>query len=451
MAGGVSNGALTYLPRQPPPLAVAQHVARLHLSDLLVHAASLVAWRLHNAALWPHLQHLDVRGCVLLTESMAAAGSSDASPLPSAPHLQSFTWRAERTPSPDEMRALTPLLVNVRRLDVHGGELYGSASATLVADVPVARMPLLASVRLGARALAGRALPALLEHPTVRHVELPVTLSELRGLRVERPCGWRTLTLTRGACVEALGLPALAGLERLTVHGALSIEGGGDDDGDGGGGGNAEAQAGVALLQRLHARGALALLPGALRRHLESKWQLRPDDGVFELPAGGGALPALLELVVAAGRGVDAILLTERRRLPHLHEEAPPPPLSAAQTPTRGPPQVLGLALPADVERCAGVLCALPACIARVTVGGIRAGDGDGLRALVRGGVAALRRPVQLTLVLAYDTGRKARRALREVVEQALGGRDAPAQQPTQQQQPKQRLLTVVWATASTW
>ncbi len=73
-------------PPPPPTPSISQHVARLHLSGLTLTPESLVAWRLHDAVLWPHLQHLTLHKCRL------RPSDSPAQPLQPIPRLQSFSW-----------------------------------------------------------------------------------------------------------------------------------------------------------------------------------------------------------------------------------------------------------------------------------------------------------------------------------------------------------------------
>ncbi len=77
-------GHPTALPTQPPAPSITRHVSRLHLSGLDLGARSLAGWRLHDAALWPHLQHLVVLNCRLLPATTP--------PLPAIPQLLTFTW-----------------------------------------------------------------------------------------------------------------------------------------------------------------------------------------------------------------------------------------------------------------------------------------------------------------------------------------------------------------------
>ncbi len=177
------------------------------------------------------------------------------------------------------------------------------------------------SLRVDAGALA-----ALARHPALRHVALG-RLGEggLSGVIGEQACGWRTLTLLRGAHARQLAslLPPLlrpggGGLERLTVHGEVVMA---PPKAAGAAPAPLEharlVSEGLALLERLHADGRLTLAPllpatPALAEQGDgvaghSRWALGVQGGGLfrpgceDVPAGTAA--RLLRLVLEAGDG----------------------------------------------------------------------------------------------------------------------------------------------------
>ncbi len=376
----------------PPPASVSQHVAHLHLRQCHLTVPDLHAWQLHDAALWPHLQHLTIEECVL-----PQAPPGEAQPLPAIPHLDFLTWLHRATLLSD-VTALLPLVSNARRLHVAGME-----NAWQVSEEPALppQLPHLTHVDLD--------LPshpplteALLRHPTLAHVA--VRRLDARSDLGQLPCRWRTLDVSAASLGSLARLP-LGGLERLTVRGAFT----------------GSAAAGLALLQRLHAGGRLVLLPWD-GRDRPARAQLPSDGRCFRLWLTAGCTPALLRLVLEAGQGVSGLDLDVRSAtLPALRDQLAP------LLQQHGRIDTLHVDLTIDLSPdalCAGLLGALPACVTHVEFPAL--GDdflkAQHVKALVQGGLASLAHPVQLTLAGLRDAPGVSARLEAQVTRLAAGG-----------------------------
>ncbi len=207
-------------PPPAPPPSIARHVARLHVCSLTLTPSSLAAWRLHDAALWPHLQHLAFLKCHL------PPATASALPLPPIPRLQSFTWEQTARGGVDSPATLAAVLQLVgqaswwaRRLRVISS-IEARERNRQVALQALARLPHLTHADVGA--LGPAQVEALLRHPTLEHV----TVGSVNGYGFsadlsQKPCRWRTLTATGWACIASLALLPLGGLERLSISGSL--------------------------------------------------------------------------------------------------------------------------------------------------------------------------------------------------------------------------------------
>ncbi len=99
-------------PPRAPPSHLTHHVARLHLSGLRFSPHAIALWRLHDAALWPHLEHLAITQCPL------PPTPKSAQPLRPIPRLLSFTWEhAEEVDAPGAV-AMLSLVGLAKRLRV---------------------------------------------------------------------------------------------------------------------------------------------------------------------------------------------------------------------------------------------------------------------------------------------------------------------------------------------
>ncbi len=289
-------------PPPVPPPSIAHHVARLHLSSFTLTPASLAAWRLHDPQLWPHLQHLAILACTL------SPSPAPAQPLQPIPRLLTFTWEEpeRRGGVPNDLASLAavlPLASRAKQLRAVCRDRDRSRPWAM-APQALASLPHLTHADLDVSGTP-EVVEALLRHRTLEHVTLDCLARPQDQWAWRRlshlPCRWRTLTATRGASMAALsGLP-LAHLERLTVCGQL---GGAYDDEFVG---RDSVQAGLAVLQRLHSQGRLALRKSAAQ---DQHWRLPPEEGLFALlDLGSQVLPAVLRLVLEAGQGINALLV----------------------------------------------------------------------------------------------------------------------------------------------
>ncbi len=290
-------------PPPVPPLSIARHVTRLQLHSFTLTPSSLAAWRLHDATLWPHLQHLAIQACTL------PPSPAPAQPLRPIPRLLTFAWEEpERGGVPNDAASLAAVL----RLASQAKQLLAvcrdrdRSRPWTMAPQALASLPHLTHADLDVSGTP-EVVEALLRHRTLEHVTLDCLARPQDQWAWRRlshlPCRWRTLTAARGASMLALsGLP-LAHLERLTVCGQLGAGGaygplfGGHDD----------IQAGLAVLQRLHSQGRLALRKSAAQ---DLHWRQPPEEGLFALQdLGSLEVPAALRLVMEAGQGITAILV----------------------------------------------------------------------------------------------------------------------------------------------
>ncbi len=377
----------------PPPTSLGQHISRLHLLHLILTTPDLVAWQLHD---WPQLQHLTIQFCDLRE---AGAATAPGPPLQPIPRLQSVDWRSKYYPEGDgDDRSLVPLLSNAQRARLGEHRFFVLPPCTSM----VQRMPRLMHLELDG-SVGDDTLRELIPHPTLEHLTLD-SLSLEEDLSKE-PCRWKTISMTDGASLHDLARLPWPGLQRLNVRGAL--EGKGKDAS------NEECAAGVAALQRLHGEGRLALLP---RRQLALSftWALSPDDRMFSLYDVGACAPALLRLVVEAGPGINTLTIDSCDvALPLLRGEVAP--LLQQQG---GRIRTLCVDLRDDVteEWCAGLLGALPTCVPRVKVFLDASHPSSLAVAVVRGGVQAVRHPLQLTLLHRRAIGAGTTAELRELV-----------------------------------
>ncbi len=250
-------------PPPPPPSPIAQHVARLRLFSLAFTPASLAAWRLHDATLWPHLEHLTIDKC-------SFQSSAATQPLQPIPRLATFTW--EQTPGA-QPESMVDALLTLAEPATHLRLIRAYLSPTHVVRQALARLQRLTHADLDVASLAVDAgevevVEALLAHPTPRDVTLANVARDLPHLS-RFPCRWRTLTLSSGACIATLARLPLAGLERLTIRGYV-------ERGEDGRGAVAARQAGLAALQRLHGQGGLVLLPEPEGAAQNRRWRLQP-------------------------------------------------------------------------------------------------------------------------------------------------------------------------------
>ncbi len=285
-----------YLPVAPPPPSVTRRMARLHIDDLVITTPLLAFWRLHDPRLWPHLRHLDVVRCLFFQVRPVL--------LRPIPGLQSFTLGSfDREPRPSELETLGSLASHAQQLHV-----YRPYSADVLGTL-VSRMQRLTRMQLGldwpwnGQGLKAQEMAAMVRHPTLQHVDLRCPLSR-KDLSAE-PCRWRTLSITGLVNVPSLARLQLAGLERVTLQGGLLVpvplapERAGERQ--------PYQTAGMAVLQQLHTRGALVLLP---MPHCYPAFRtLRPRhaDAVFQLSAPCWALPALARLVLEACPGLNTL------------------------------------------------------------------------------------------------------------------------------------------------
>ncbi len=403
----------------PPPTSISRHVARLHLSHLTLTPSSLAAWRLHDARLWPHLHHLtvSVRWSLALWSSpqsqqqQGSGASILAATMPAIPGLQSFSlFQVPRsTLGQDEAEAAASLAARAQRLHLSCDE-----RAAVVACTVVRRLVRLTHARLDVRScMTDEVMAALLRHPALEHVELDSSLGYLTVDRRALPCRWRTLSFTGRVEVPQLALLPLAGLERLTVHGWLSntmFKAGNEEELRPKV--EADHRAGVALLEGLHARGALVLLPMAPSSMERELWPVQPAPGasIFRLSAFCCVLPPLVRLVAEAGPGVDTLWVENGFFNPRWLREAAPLLQRSGRITT------LYMALDLHSNYTDTLLPGLPACITRVEAA-VTSEDrwepGDcfpeelavKLTSVVRGAASSLRRPLTLRLCCTHDGG----------------------------------------------
>ncbi len=382
------------LPSHPPPQPLMRRVTHLRLSGLNVLPASLALWRLPTTKLWPHLQHLTLHKCPLPPAPKLAQA------LQPIPRLLSFTWEQATSAIIDSKASQLAVL----RLAAHATHLHVLSSQP--DNRPCREMALraLAQLRRLTHAhldVAGddEVVEALLRHPTLEHVTL-LSLHHDDGGFLEncsqRLCRWRTLTATDGASLAILDSLPLAGLERLTICGRLQgVAFDAYEDTD------PYDQAGLAALQRLHSQGRLALRKGTTQNE---RWQLSREEGLFEMLDLGNLVPAVLRLVLEAGQGitalqVEATCLLERELIDDLAL------LEVQHAGINTLCVYVGRVGVGLWWRDALVL--LPECITHLKAGSFPARTHfmgavearKNMRDLVEGGVAALMRPVTLTLL----------------------------------------------------
>ncbi len=385
--------------RPPPPLpSIAHHVVHLLLTRLTLTLASLAAWRLHDAALWPHLRHLTIHRCSFASSTVPAL------PLWPIPYLATFTWEQSPGTALSGPAAATLTLAeratHLRIVRPHFGSAHGARQALAWlerlthVDLDVASLSIVAGEE--------QVVEALLRHRTLEHVTLANLGADLPDL-TRRRCRWRTLTLSSTAAVAALGRLPLAGLERLSIRGYL--ERGGE-----GRGAVAARQAGLAALQKLQGQGKLALVAEAEGSGQSRRWRLQPGDGLFTLFHTGDMLPALLPLVLEAGEGVNHVFIdASSLPLPRLREHVAP---LLSELPGRISTlcTLMRVDLPSDAQWpepdefwWASLLGCLPASVAHVKVEAMVGAGAQGTfrcaSAMVRGGAATLRHPLTLTLL----------------------------------------------------
>ncbi len=373
----LSNLELTltaFLVAAAPP-AISQHVSHLHLRSCTISARDLTGWRLDDATLWPHLQHLTVDSCNLIEQPGAARPAAE--PIP---RLQRFAWTdagvtALHAGPVDALLSLAVLATHAR-LHLHDA----TASARVLR-----RMPSLTHAHM---AMEAGVVEALLQHASLEHVTL--TRGEQGPLDLSRrPCRWKTLTLSGGAHLHELALLPLGGLERLTIDSWLSMWVAGARQWLQ----REEAAQGLAALERLHAAGKLAFAPcGAAERR--DALAPRPGGGLFLLPGVRPALLArVLRLVLEAGRGGITALQPDAQQLPLECLRGEVAPLLERHG---GAVQTLSVRGWPDDEWCLAALGALPAGVGHVQLMNLEARH---VRALVKGALASLRHPIRLTLL----------------------------------------------------
>ncbi len=388
----------------PPPAGISRLVSHLRLAWCKVDA--LAAWQLHDAALWPHLQHLTARECRL-----AQPVEDAAAPLQPIPRLQSFIWGDGL---PHEAHGhlpttlLLPLAANATRLTLGLGFRFGPA-----ATQALQRLQWLTHVHVH----PGRdqdVLLALLQHPTLEHV----TLGEFDDIAdrapaldlLQQPCRWRTLTVRSitAVSIAALGCLPLHNLEQLSIQRGL-------DTGVNGGPGQQAYTQGVELLQQLHAGGRLQLHPGGYADQ-RVMWGVPQAHGMFWLYGTSSHQAPLLHLVAEAGRGVHAVWIGYNPSM----QQAPAPLVQHAPSPF----DTVAFDVPTRLDDawCAGLLRALPDCVRRVNVR-VRFNEGmERLRSCVQGLAHHARRPLTLTLIEEALVPPELEAELREVVQRAVAG-----------------------------
>ncbi len=387
---GVKHRTVVHPLLPPPPPGPMSHVSRLELYRLCFGTPLLATWQLHDLARWPHLQKLTISCC-----TVPSVATAPTQPLRPIPRLQSFTWEQWSAAGSIDVLALA---ANARRAHLACHSL--SFDAVVVGGMQ--RLQRLTHLEVGSP-LNSDELRALMQqpHPTLAHVTLD-SLTLTQDLS-QQPCPWRTLTIAKGLGLREAALLPLAGLERFSVTATLAW---GDGDAE-------QCAAGVAALQRLHSEGRLALLPDDDTASL-ARWSLQPGHELVDL--GGGleseSMPALLRLVVEAGRGMNALVLPYGLPLASFRAEVVPL-LESAHIHTLC--VELGWAVPGW---CAGFFGALPPSITNVQVY-VFCTDEPFVPALVRGGAEGLRHPLTLTLV---HSGAISAKLEAEVRQLAAGG-----------------------------
>ncbi len=392
----------------PPPAGISRLVSHLRLEGCKVDA--LDAWQLHNASLWPHLQHLAVQYCRLAKPATAAMAQ-----LQPIPGLQSLTWEdglPQHGYGDPPTALLLALAANATRLHLHLG--YGWDA------VPVQAMQCLQRLT-HVHVHPGRdqdVLLALLQHPTLEHV----TLGDLGSVwprtptldLPQQPCRWRTLTCKHGAAgvgIAALGRLPLHNLEQLSIPQGLYMGGGGDDSAQ-----QAYAR-GVELLQQLHAGGRLRLHPGGTDSQLKA-WGVPQGRGMFCLYGTSSHLAPVLHLVAEAGRGIHAVWLGYDPP----PQEAPAPLVQHARSALDTVAFGLTTCQWVDDAWCAGLLRAAPDCVRRVNVRVQSDPSVERLRSCVQGLAHHVRRPLTLTLIEHATITHELEAELREAAERAAVG-----------------------------
>ncbi len=394
----------------PPPAAISRVVSHLRLAWCNVDA--LAAWQLHDAELWPHLQHIRASDC-RLAQPVEDATMAQLQPIPC---LQSFTW-TDGLPQQDHLHPPMPLLLalaaNATRLDL---DLF-STSGPIVAQV-LRRLQHLTHAYVG-RAGDRDVLLALLQHPTLEHVTLG-DFNRAPALDLsQQPCRWRTLEVKSVPAVSivALGRLPLRNLEQLSVRPGLDAGVGGD---------NSAQQAytrGLALLQQLHGAERLQLHPKSFPFD-HNQLGVPNDRGLFSLPSTCSHLAPLLHLVVEAGRGIHAVFLGYN------------PPTQEATAPlvqhARSPFDTVAFDFPTETDDawCAGLLRALPDCVTHINVRMEHGQITAPLSRFVQGLAHHTRRPLTVTLLTSSAwsyISPEVEAELREVAERAGAGRPGRA------------------------
>ncbi len=155
----------------PPPTSLSHHVSRLHLQRCYLTVSHLAAWQLHDAALWPHLQHLTIDDC-----DVPRFLAQEEQPLQPIPRLQSFRWELRLQTCGfagqyasgviDFSSTLLPLVTNTRRLHVRSW--WAEWEVELVTQLQH-----LTHVDLSdTRPRQPFPVDALLRHPTLEHLVL---------------------------------------------------------------------------------------------------------------------------------------------------------------------------------------------------------------------------------------------------------------------------------------
>ncbi len=372
-------------PPPPSPPFITHHVARLHLSCLTLTPLSLAAWRLHDAALWPHLQHLILHECPIKQPPAAAP----AQPLQPIPRLLTFSWQVTRDDGGNDgtasQAAVLPLAAQARRLRVTASRLWEYDRSREMSLKALACLPHLTHADLDAAGFPSVA-EALLRLPMLEHVTL-ITLHLGVPDHSQHACRWRTLTVHSWADLGALACLPLDNLERLTLKGLL------------GGGPMEQQQAGLAVLQRLHSQGRLALRRTGLQ---DRRWQLSPADGMFLMLQMGSLAPAVLRLLLEAGQGINT-LYVDRAFLAPATLQQQVAPLLREHAGRRITTLCMSLDfLHNDEEWWGRVLGRLPASITHLKVDVLIRDEEvveDCLLALMEGSIGMLQHPLTLTVL----------------------------------------------------
>ncbi len=397
-------------PPLPPPAALSHRVSHLHLHRLALSHAALAAWRLHDPALWPHLQHLAVDTC-------AFAGGASRTALPPVPRLRSFTWSS--TEKQEDLEpiccTLLPLASNAThlRLDIntqikHEAAVYAGALRT---------MRRATHVHLTKGYLEDETAAALLAHPALQHVHLDLdAMLLMNDHRGRRPAPrWKTLTVDRLSVCHHLGMLPMEGLERLIVHGhvdAAHVLTGLQEEAV-----DLYRHQGLEALRQLHARGALDVRPLPPGSDDARMWRLEDGDKGVALRCGL-KLSSLLPMVLAAAPDVCTVILLDLPPLELLRAVVAP----LLQRTGRVSKLCMFGAGQLPAPWWSGLLGALPPCVARVTLRVLGSTPEACLKDLVRGGAGALRHVGRLMLHMEEALGEKLEGKLNRLAWQASGG-----------------------------